>query len=142
MSLLNNVLRSFRSGIPENAEPVSYFEPDRYLGKWYEIARMDYRFEKNLNNVTAQYSFKDNGTIKVVNSGYDYEKNTWNSVTGKAKFRGNKNTAALKVSFFGPFYSGYNVIDIDKDYQYALVAGQSLKYLRISNKVILKKRKR
>ncbi len=117
--------------IPKNAKPIEGFNQGRYLGKWYEIARIDHRFEKNMNNVTAQYSLNENGTIKVFNSGYDYVEKENKSATGTAKFRGDTNTAALKVSFFGPFYSGYNVIAIDKDYKYALVAGESLDYLWI-----------
>jgi apolipoprotein D and lipocalin family protein len=82
-----------------------------------------------LDNVTAQYSFKENGEIKVLNSGYNTKTKEWKSATGSAKFRKDKTTAALKVSFFKPFYAGYNVIAIDKDYKYALIAGQNLKYL-------------
>lgn len=119
------------SHIPKGAKPVSGFQPDRYLGKWHEIARFDYVFERNLNNVTATYSYNNNGTIKVLNSGYNYKKEAWKSATGKAKFRNDRNTGALKVSFFGPFYAAYNVIAIDEDYQYALVAGKNLKYLWI-----------
>ncbi len=119
------------SYIPKNAKAVSNFSSQKYLGKWYEIARFDYRFEKNLNNVTAEYSMNENGTIKVLNKGFDYKKDKWKSSTGKAKFTGDKNIGALKVSFFGPFYAGYNVIDIDDDYKYALVIGKSTKYLWI-----------
>lgn len=117
--------------IPEKATAVTPFSKDKYLGKWYEIARKDFKFEKNLNNTTAEYSLNDNGTIKVFNRGYNIKKKEWKEATGKAKFAGNDNVAKLKVSFFGPFYAGYNVIAIDKDYKYALVAGQSLKYLWI-----------
>lgn len=116
---------------PETAKPIESFNLDKYLGKWYEIARFDYKFEKNLDNVTAEYSLKENGNVKVLNKGYNYIKNKWESAEGKAKFRGEKNTAALKVSFFGPFYSGYNVVAIDDDYRFALVAGESLDYLWI-----------
>ena len=84
-----------------------------------------------MNNTTAEYSLKDNGSIKVDNQGYNTKKEEWTQVIGKAKFVGNEDVAKLKVSFFGPFYSGYNVIAIDKDYKYALVAGKSLKYLWI-----------
>lgn len=89
-----------------------------------------------MNNTTAEYSLNDNGTIKVINSGYDTVKNEWEQATGKAKFVGQLNIAMLKVSFFGPFYSGYNVIAIDKDYQYALVASKNLKYLWILSREI------
>ena len=92
---------------------------------------MDFRFERNLNNTTAEYSINDDGTIKVFNKGYNTKTNKWESVTGKAKFIKDENVAMLKVSFFGPFYSGYNVIAIDKEYKYALIAGKNLKYLWI-----------
>lgn len=117
--------------IPDNTTAVSNFELDRYLGKWYEIARMDFRFEKNMDNTTAEYSLDKNGRVKVVNSGYDYVKNEYKSAEGKAKFRGQSDIAELEVSFFGPFYSAYNVIALDSEYKYALVAGKNTDYLWI-----------
>lgn len=117
--------------IPKGAEAVKPFDKSKYLGKWYEIARFDYRFERNLNNVTATYSLRDDGAIKVDNRGYNTKKNKWEESIGRAKFVKDPNEARLKVSFFGPFYAGYNVIAIDKDYRYALVAGRSLDYLWI-----------
>ena len=117
--------------IPEKAQAVQNFEKEKYLGKWYEIARLDFKYEKGLNNTTAEYSLKDNGMIKVDNKGYDYKKEEWEQSIGKAKFVGDENVAMLKVSFFGPFYAGYNVVAIDKDYKYALVTGESLDYLWI-----------
>jgi apolipoprotein D and lipocalin family protein len=117
--------------IPEGAEVIKPFDADRYLGKWYEIARFDFRFERNLNNTTAEYSLNVDGSIKVVNRGYDYVQNKWKQANGKAKFRGSRQKAALKVSFFGPFYASYNVIMLDPGYKYALVAGKNLDYLWI-----------
>ncbi len=117
--------------IPKGAVAVQPFYKEKYLGKWYEIARLDFKYEKNLNNTTAEYSLNDDGTIKVYNKGYNTIKNKWVQAIGKAKFVGKENIAMLKVSFFGPFYSGYNVIAIDKDYKYALVAGENIKYLWI-----------
>ena len=117
--------------IPKGAVAVKPFDKKRYLGKWYEIARIDFKFEKNLNNTTADYSLNSNGTIKVYNKGYNTKKAKWNQAIGKAKFIGEENVAMLKVSFFGPFYSGYNVIALDDEYRYALIAGKSLKYLWI-----------
>ena len=119
------------ASIPKNASPVENFDVNKYLGSWYEIARFDFRFEKDMNNVMAQYSLNEKNNVTVLNSGYNYKKEEWVSANGVAKFRDDKNTAALKVSFFGPFYSGYNVIALDDDYKYALVAGKSLKYLWI-----------
>ncbi|HCM35583.1 lipocalin family protein [Chryseobacterium sp.] len=118
------------SSMPEKAQPVNQFDVNRYLGTWYEIARFDYRFEKDLDNAMAQYSLNADGSVKVVNSGYNFKKEKWVSVDGTAKFRGDRNTAALKVSFFGPFYAGYNVVALE-DYKYALVAGKNLDYLWI-----------
>ena len=117
--------------IPKGANAVKPFQKVKYLGKWYEIARMDFKFEKNLNNVTATYSQKDEGTIRVDNRGFNYVKSEWKQSIGKAKFVKGDDEARLKVSFFGPFYAGYNVIEIDADYKYALVAGNNLNYLWI-----------
>jgi apolipoprotein D and lipocalin family protein len=117
--------------IPEKAKAVTNFDKSKYLGKWYEIARLDFKYEKGLNNVTAQYSLNDNGTIRVDNKGYNVKKDKWEESIGKAKFVKKDDIGMLKVSFFGPFYAGYNVIAIDDNYKYALVAGESLKYMWI-----------
>ena len=117
--------------IPSGAMAVKSFEKEKYLGKWYEIARFDFKFEKNLNNTTANYSMDADGTIKVLNRGYNYVTGEWKEASGKAKFVADPAVAMLKVSFFGPFYSGYNVIALDPDYRYALIAGASLEYLWI-----------
>lgn len=119
------------SSIPDKAEPVSNFDVEKYKGLWYEIARIDFKYEENMDNVTAQYSMNNDGSVKVLNSGYNYVKQEWEKAEGKAKFRGENNVGALKVSFFGPFYSGYNVIALDDEYQYAMVAGKNLDYLWI-----------
>ncbi|OXA76312.1 apolipoprotein D and lipocalin family protein [Flavobacterium aquidurense] len=119
------------SKIPKKAVAVTNFDKAKYLGKWFEIARLDYKWEKNLNNVTAEYSLKDDGTIKVDNRGYNVKKDKWEESIGKAKFVKKDNVGMLKVSFFGPFYAGYNVIAVDPDYKYALVAGENLKYMWI-----------
>ncbi len=117
--------------IPPKAVAVKPFFLEKYLGKWYEIARFDFKFEKDLNNTTATYSLNKDGTVKVLNKGFNYKTNQWKEAIGKAKFVEEENKAMLKVSFFGPFYAGYNVIAIDADYKYALVAGASLDYLWI-----------
>lgn len=119
------------TAIPKGAIAIKPFDKEKYLGKWYEIARFDFRFEKNLKNTSANYTLNDDGSIKVLNRGFNYLSNKWDQATGKAKFRGNPDIAMLKVSFFGPFYSGYNVIALNPDYKYALVAGKNLKYLWI-----------
>lgn len=119
------------SSIPKTVTAVSSFDKELYLGKWYEIARFDFKFERGLNNTTAEYSLRNDGKIKVTNRGYDYEKKEWKEAIGKAKFVKEDSIAMLKVSFFGPFYSGYNVIAIDPEYKYALVCGASFDYLWI-----------
>jgi len=120
------------TGIPKGLEPVSGFDKDRYLGKWYEIARLDHSFEKNLSNVSAEYAQKKDGDIKVVNRGYNEKTGKWKQIEGKARFIGDKTIGSLKVSFFGPFYGGYHIIAVDRnEYNYALVAGPSRSYLWI-----------
>lgn len=116
---------------PVNAQPLRNFEIEKYLGKWYEIARIDHRFERNLEQTTAEYSLRKDGSVRVLNRGYNTVEKQWKQAAGKARFRGDKKVGALKVSFFGPFYSGYNVIAISGDYKYALVAGKNLDYLWI-----------
>ena len=119
------------SQLPENIEPVTDFDVNRYLGTWYEIARLDHSFERGLQQVTAEYSLRDDGGIKVVNRGFDTQKQEWDEATGKAYFVGDKNIGQLKVSFFGPFYGGYNIIALDEAYQYAMVCGPDRSYLWI-----------
>src|SRR5690606_8883273 len=103
------------ASIPKGATPVTGFNKEKYLGKWYEIARLDFKFERNLNNTTEDYSLRNDGKIRVENSGYNYKKDKWKKAVGKAKFVGSEDVAKLKVSFFGPFYSGYNVIALDDE---------------------------
>jgi len=113
------------------AKAVRSFDANRYLGKWYEIARFDFRFERNLDHTTATYSWNENGTIRVLNEGYNYVTKKHKQAVGKAKFAGDKTVAALKVSFFGPFYAAYNVIALDSEYKYALVVGKDVNYMWI-----------
>ena len=120
------------TGAPEGVEPVSGFELDRYLGTWYEIARLDHSFERGLSNVTASYSLRDDGGLKVINRGYNVEDAEWDEAEGKAYFVGDEDVGQLKVSFFGPFYGGYNIIELDKvGYRYSMVAGPDRSYLWI-----------
>ena len=117
------------TSVPEGIEPVGGFDADRYLGTWYEIARLDHRFERGLTNVTAEYSRRDDGTIDVVNRGYDVEDGEWSEAEGRAKFVRDPDTAHLKVSFFGPFYGSYVVFELDEGYERAWVTGPDRDYL-------------
>lgn len=110
-----------------NNVPVAQFDLNRYLGTWYEVARFDHYFERDLVACTANYSLKDDGTVKVINSGL---KNGKTKVSeGKAKTTGT--VGLLRVSFFGPFYSDYRVLLLSPDYSYALVGSASDDYLWI-----------
>jgi len=117
-------------GIPQGITPVKNFDTQRYLGEWYEIARLEHSFEKGLSDITANYSLRDDGGIKVVNRGYDAQKNEWRMVEGKAYPIESPDTGYLKVSFFGPFYGSYVVFGLDKaGYQYSFVTGPDRRYL-------------
>jgi apolipoprotein D and lipocalin family protein len=119
-------------GIPDGVAPVKGFDAQRYMGVWYEIARLDHSFERGLINVTATYIFNKDGSVKVINSGFDPERKRWKEVEGKAYFVEGSDVGRLKVSFFGPFYGGYNIIELDKqDYSYVLICGNDRSYLWI-----------
>jgi len=116
--------------MPRNVEPVKDFELERYLGKWYEIARLDHSFERGLTQVTAEYSLKPDGGVKVINRGYSNDTQQWKEAEGKAYFVNGDGEAYLKVSFFGPFYGSYVVFGLDQqDYQYAFISGPDTDYL-------------
>jgi len=118
------------TGKPDGVVAVKDFELDRYLGKWYEIARLDHSFERGLSNITAEYSLRDDGGVKVINSGFSKEDNEWQQAEGKAFFVDETDSGYLKVSFFGPFYGSYIVFELEKkDYQYAFVSGPDTSYL-------------
>ncbi|CFQ60457.1 outer membrane lipoprotein Blc [Yersinia frederiksenii] len=133
LSVLTATLLSVACGVtpPKDVKIVDNFQLPRYLGTWYEIARLDHSFERGLDHVTANYSLRDDGGVKVVNRGYNVKKQQWQESVGKAYFIGSPQQASLKVSFFGPFYGGYNVIDLDDEYQHALIAGPNRDYLWI-----------
>jgi len=117
-------------GMPDGVKPVQNFELDRYLGTWYEIARLDHSFERGLSNVTAQYSMQDDGGVRVINRGYSAKKSEWKEAEGKAFFVDGQDQGYLKVSFFGPFYGSYVVFEMDHDnYEYAFISGPDRSYL-------------
>lgn len=120
------------TGLPRGVEPVGNFELERYLGQWYEIARLDHSFERGLDKVSASYARRREGGVEVVNRGYDLRNQRWKEARGKAYFIGDETIGRLKVSFFGPFYGSYNIIALDrKDYAYAMVCGPNRDYLWI-----------
>ncbi len=117
-------------GMPDNLKPVSDFNIEAYLGKWYEIARLDHSFERGLTQVTAEYSLRKDGGIKVLNRGYSLANQEWTEAEGKAYFVDDENEGYLKVSFFGPFYGSYVVFGLDEtNYDYAFVSGPNTDYL-------------
>ena len=119
-------------GIPDRVEPVHDFKVQNYLGRWYEIARLDHSFERGLTRVSADYTLRGDGGLKVVNRGYSEKEKRWKEAVGKAYFMGAQDQGYLKVSFFGPFYGAYVIFDLDRDnYQYSLVCGPDTNYLWI-----------
>jgi apolipoprotein D and lipocalin family protein len=119
-------------GIPKNVSPVAGFKLDKYLGQWYEIARLDHSFERGLSRVTAAYSLRDDGGVRLLNRGYSEKEQTWKVAEGKAFFVKKHDQGYLKVSFFGPFYGSYVIFELDQDhYQYSLVCGPKKSYLWI-----------
>ena len=115
--------------LPENIKPVSDFKLERYLGKWYEIARLDHSFERGLSNVTAEYSLREDGGVRVINRGYSVKRKEWKQAEGKAYFVESPDLGYLKVSFFGPFYGAYVIFELDHEgYQYSLVSGPDKSY--------------
>ena len=117
--------------VPPGIEPVTGFQAERYMGRWYEIARLDHSFERGLERITAEYALQPDGTVRVTNRGFATAKGEWKEAVGTAKFLGSPDVGALKVSFFGPFYGGYNIADLDPGYQHALIAGPNRSYLWI-----------
>ena len=116
---------------PEGMTAVSPFDAQRYQGNWYEVARLDHSFERDMRDVTANYSLQADGSVQVLNRGFDMKKNDWREAIGKAKFIGDIQRASLKVSFFGPFYGGYHVIALDPAYRWSMVVGPDRDYLWI-----------
>ena len=121
-------LQGCLEGTPTGIVPVANFRVDRYLGRWYEIARLDHRFERGLDQVTASYSLKDDGSLCVENAGVNTQTGKRKKATGKAKFVADTHIGHLKVSFWGPFYSSYVVFHLEPDYSVAMVCGNSRKY--------------
>ena len=115
------------TGVPKNVEPVTPFDLDRYLGTWYEIARLDHAFERGLSEVSATYSMRDDGGVRVINQGFN-EQGEIKLAEGRAYFIGDTDVGSLKVSFFGPFFGGYHIAKLDENYQMSLVIGPNTGY--------------
>ena len=98
-----------------NLKVVSDFEPDRYLGVWYEAARLPHGFEKNLSSVSAEYTRNEKGTIRVVNRGHNDVTGKWSTAKGVAKLKGDPEEGWFKVSFFKPFYASYKIVHLDAE---------------------------
>ena len=119
-------------GVPDGLSVVDGFEINRYLGTWYEVARLDHRFETGLENISATYTMREDGGINVLNKGWNNNTGEWHQAEGKAYFVEQANKARLKVSFFGPFYGGYNIIALDKkEYAYSMISGPDRSYFWI-----------
>ena len=130
--LLLTALVSGCTGIPQGVEPVRPFDVQRYKGEWFEIMRLDHSFERGLTNVTATYTLRDDGSVSVLNRGFDRKNCRWNEADGRAVFQGDRDTASLSVTFFWPFAGGYHVFALDQqDYGWAMIAGPSRDYLWI-----------
>nr|WP_308430189.1 lipocalin family protein [Kushneria pakistanensis] len=117
------------TGIPKGCRAVEDFELDRYLGLWFEVARLDHSFERGLEQVTAHYALRDDGGVAVTNRGFNPDDNEWDEAEGKAFFEEDHNVGRFRVSFFGPFYAGYNILWLDEAYEHAIVAGPNHGYL-------------
>lgn len=130
--LIASLLLSGCITLPQNVQPVGNFKLERYLGTWHEIARLDHSFERGLSQVTAEYSMRADGGVRVLNRGYSAEDKQWKESKGKAYFMGKPDQGYLKVSFFGPFYGAYAIAELDhENYQYAMVTGPNKSYLWI-----------
>jgi apolipoprotein D and lipocalin family protein len=111
---------------------VRNFDLNRYLGTWYEIARLPHSFENGLDRVSAVYTLQENGKISVLNKGFNTSKGEWKEANGKAYIPDTSAGALLKVSFFWIFYSDYKIIVLDTlNYSYAMVTSSSKEYLWI-----------
>lgn len=132
LRLLPLLLLSGCLGMPPGVTPIEGFELPRYLGTWYEIARLDHSFERGLTRVTAEYSMREDGGVRVLNRGWSAESGAWEEAEGRAFFVEDAATGYLKVSFFGPFYGSYVITELDHDnYGYALISGPDTTYLWI-----------
>jgi apolipoprotein D and lipocalin family protein len=126
--LLSLFLSGCALGPPPGVVPISGFELQRYLGHWYEIARLDHSFERGMTDVSAHYRLREDNSVEVINRGYETAKARWREAVGTARLIGEPTRGSLKVSFFGPFYGGYHIAALDPDYRWSLVIGPDTGY--------------
>ncbi|RLQ22463.1 lipocalin [Seongchinamella sediminis] len=117
------------TGLPDGIAPVSDFEADAYMGRWYEIARLDHSFERGQSNITADYALQDDGTVSVLNRGFDDAEDEWRQASAVARFAGAADVGHLEVSFFQPIYASYVIFALAGDGSYAYVTGHKRDYL-------------
>lgn len=126
------LLAACSTDIPQGIEAVRPFDLARYEGKWYEVARLEHSFERGLTDVHALYSRQADGSVQVINRGYDPERKAWKEAVGRALFTGPSDVGSLKVSFFGPFYGGYHIMALDqKNYAWSMIVGPDRSYFWI-----------
>lgn len=130
--LLGSFLVGCERSTPINTKSVDKLDLERYMGTWYEIGRYDMAFERGLVGVTANYTLKEDGMVKVINAGYKESlEGKYKETEGKARRRSKSNNGELEVAFFLNFYSDYNVMELAEDYSWALVGSSNVKYLWI-----------
>lgn len=128
--IIISILLGSCTSIPSDIKPVEKFELQRYLGTWYEIARLDHSFERGLSRVSAHYEMNEKGAVTVTNRGFNQIQDRWDEAQGKAALVDDALTGHLKVSFFGPFFGSYVIFELDHiDYQYAFVTSYNKDFL-------------
>lgn len=124
-------VRGLRRRMPQiDRHTVGRLDVPRYMGRWYEIARIENRFERGLTDVWADYRLRDDGSVEVTNSGFDARTGRRREAVGRARLRDSE-PGRLRVRFFGPFGADYDVLELDDDYRWALVGGRTASYLWI-----------
>ena len=113
---------------PPGLQTVETLDTQRYMGKWFEIARLDHRFERGLEKVSAEYALREDGAIAVTNRGFNTAEGEWEEADGVARFREGVPNGRIKVTFFWPFYGGYNIVELDPEYRYVLIIGPDTSY--------------
>ncbi|NOU00193.1 MAG: lipocalin [Gallionella sp.] len=107
----------------EGLEPVTGFNVERFMGKWYEIERIENMYETGLGNVSAEYFLSPDGNIRVIHRGFHPRRNSWSIATGQISFVGSRDVGSFKITFGSPVPLPYNVLEIDPQYRYAMVSG-------------------